>query len=209
MEVFYVYVLYKIGDTNIRYIGVTNNPNKRLKTHISESFNKKGKEYHLAKSNWIRKHKDIGMRVIFSSSKEECYNKEIYYIKMAKAKNKNILNLTNGGDSPIPINQLSNFEEIREKIKNKSLGRKVSKETKLKMSISSKLSNKQHLKMFHKGIENPRAFKIKQCDLFGNILKIWDYTKLAGSELNINSCSIYACIKNNQKTAGGFKWEKF
>lgn len=208
MKTHYVYVLYKNNTSNIKYIGVTNNVNRRFKKHYYEAFNERGKEYNLLKSRWIRKHKDIKIRIIFSGAKDECYNKEIYFINMAKNKNKYILNLTDGGDKPKPINELVNFNEICDKIRKKALGRKISEETRLKMSISGKLSNKPHLKLNHKGTENPRSYKVKQCTLLGEPIKIWDYVKLASKELNINYSSICSCVNNKQKTAGGFCWIK-
>ena len=58
------------------------------------------------------------------------------------------------------------------------------------------------------GVPQPAKWvKIKQFDIDGNFIKEWESTTLAARELNINRTHIPAVLRNNRKTAGGFKWE--
>lgn len=63
-----------------------------------------------------------------------------------------------------------------------------------------------------KGVNNPRALKVAQCDENWNIIKIWDYIKEASIELDICYTSIIGCCKGKQKstkTKDGtkYKWK--
>ena len=91
-------------------------------------------------------------------------------------------------------------EETKIKISQANKGKKVSKETKQKMS-----ENHSNVK----GKNNPRARKIEQYDLDGNLIKVWDYIKQASKELSICEISICNCCKGKYKTAGGFIWKYY
>lgn len=60
-----------------------------------------------------------------------------------------------------------------------------------------------------KGKTNPRAKKVCQYNLNGDLIKIWDYIREASKELNIRESNISQCLVGKQKTAGGFKWKYF
>lgn len=91
-------------------------------------------------------------------------------------------------------------EETKIKISQANKGKKVSKEAKQKMS-----ENHSNVK----GKNNPKARKIEQYDLDGNLIKVWDYIKQASKELTICEVSICNCCKGKQKTAGGFIWKYY
>ena len=76
------------------------------------------------------------------------------------------------------------------------------------------------------GKNNPRAKKVAQYDLNGNLIKIWDYIKQASDELGFSRQSINNCCKfweincnkeewfkthkkNPCKCAGGFIWKYY
>lgn len=51
--------------------------------------------------------------------------------------------------------------------------------------------------------------RVYQCDLTGNIIKLWDGIRLASKELNIPSQQISQCCNQTKyrKTAGGYIWK--
>ena len=73
------------------------------------------------------------------------------------------------------------------------------------MSEEDKISHDNKISNANKGCKNPRAKKVEQYDLNGNLIKTWDYIKQAEKKLNISGIS--ACCKGKQYTAGGFKWK--
>ena len=50
------------------------------------------------------------------------------------------------------------------------------------------------------------AVKVKQYDLDGNLIKVWDCIQDISSELGIPTSNIVLCCKKKQKSAGGFCW---
>ena len=59
------------------------------------------------------------------------------------------------------------------------------------------------------GCNHPRAKKIAQYDLDGNLIKIWDYIRQVEKELlgKNKHQAITKCCKGEQKTAYGFIWK--
>lgn len=56
------------------------------------------------------------------------------------------------------------------------------------------------------GINNYKARKVLQCDLSGNVIRVWDYIKQAETELHLAHGAISACCRGVQKTAYGYIW---
>jgi hypothetical protein len=109
-KVSYIYGLYEIGkEDEIRYIGKSDNPKKRLRDHR----NSKDNSY---KSCWIKSvlksGGDIGIKIIKVVDKNKWKECEIETIKEYNQIYK-LTNLTNGGDGEITIYNKS-FEECRE-----------------------------------------------------------------------------------------------
>ena len=53
-----------------------------------------------------------------------------------------------------------------------------------------------------------RSYKnIKQYDLKGNLVKIWDNTGLILKEFKLSRSNLYSCINGKYKTWGGFIWK--
>ena len=116
-------------------------------------------------------------------------------------------------------------ESTKKKISDYRKGRLASEETKRKMSESRKGKNnyfygKHHTEESRKKIsENQKglrmgknhvgARKVKQYDLQGNLLKIWDCMSDAARALGISNHNIYSCCKGHRKTSGGFIWRYF
>ena len=57
------------------------------------------------------------------------------------------------------------------------------------------------------GKNNPRAKKVLQYDLNMNLIKVWDYVKLAADTLNIVDNYIIACCKGRKDTYKGYIWK--
>ena len=55
--------------------------------------------------------------------------------------------------------------------------------------------------------QNNKNLPIIQYDLNMNLIKEYPSIAIASKETGINKCNISACIKNRQKTAGGFIWK--
>jgi hypothetical protein len=201
----YVYVLYSKKECIVRYIGVSVCPKKRFMSHKHES---EISHKYLYKSKWFRKHKDVSFKVIYKGDEKDCYDLEISLIKNNKKKRK-LTNLSKGGDAPIKFkdHSLEKQNKIKEKIRKASLGRKIPFETRRKMSESQKKLNKEHLLMYTKGKNNPRAFAVYQYTIDGVFLKKWDYANQAVRELKMNRTAITDCLKGRQKTAKGFVWK--
>lgn len=204
----FLYCLFDKDNCKIRYIGVSIQPEQRFKNHQYESKNISTSN--LGKSKWLNTVKELGYKILFSGTEEECYQKEIEIINKYKKK-RNLVNSTVGGDKPPKLNELDRdlYIQTINKISDKAKNRKVSSETKEKMSESQKKISREYLKSFHKGANNPRAYKVAQYDLENNLIKVWDYAKKAIKELKLDPSAISNCVKGRQKTAGGYIWKQY
>jgi predicted GIY-YIG superfamily endonuclease len=93
-----IYVLREPSSELIRYVGLSNNPKKRLVKHI---YHRKSDRTH--KVNWIKLLRSKGlvpeMDILDDGlTLEEAKQKEIDYIKLFKACGAKLVNGTNGGD---------------------------------------------------------------------------------------------------------------
>jgi len=203
--------VYVIADsTGVRYIGVSTQPDQRIKNHVHEAKNPKNKSYNLRKSRWLRSIDfDFRHRVVFRGTEEECYKMEVDLISLAKAKNKDIVNLTVGGDRPPKITDLDNYEEVREKIRSKAIGRVISKETRKKMSDAHKANGKPDWIGDVSGYNNPRSRAVVQMDIDGNVIFIWATAKEACDALGVSKSGVTSAIKGYQATCGGFRFDYF
>lgn len=204
----FLYCLFDKDSCKIRYIGVSIQPEQRFKNHQYESKNISTSN--LGKSKWLNTVKELGYKILFSGTEEECYKKEIEIITKYKKK-KNLVNSTVGGDKPPKLNELDRdlYIQTVNKISDKAKNRKVSSETKEKMSESQKKISREYLKLYHAGKNNPRAYKVAQYDLENNLIKVWDYAKEAIKELKLDPSAISNCVKGRQKTAGGYIWKQY
>ena len=91
-----------------------------------------------------------------------------------------------GRVSPNKGNKYS--DEVREGISKNRMGHKMSIETKQLMSKSQW-----------------KAYKINQYTIDGEFIRIWDSITQAVKEIGGD---IGACVRGNQKTAGGYVWKK-
>lgn len=106
----FIYVLFDPRDSeDIRYVGATQNPKKRLSVHLSDkkTFNHR--------ANWIRSVLSDGvkpkMKVIEDAPDDDWQSREKYWIKYYRNAGFNLTNQTDGGDGT-----LNPSEETRAKI---------------------------------------------------------------------------------------------
>jgi group I intron endonuclease len=122
------------------YIGQTTNFDVRKRTHKS-SFKRGLNSIHIQSSFYKHGEKNFEVFMIEECTKEELNEREIYYIKLYKSKDRNLgYNLTEGGDTPPSFSGRKHSPETLEKMSNSAkgnqrwLGKRHSKETKEKMS---------------------------------------------------------------------------
>lgn len=78
-------------------------------------------------------------------------------------------------------------------------GRRHTVESRIKMSESQK--------GLFSGEKNPRALIMVQFDKEDNLIKVWQYAKLASKELEIHYGDISRCANGFLKSAGGYHWK--
>lgn len=110
-------------------------------------------------------------------------------------------------------------EETKKKISQSKKGKKLSDKHKKKLSLinSGELNNfygKTHDKItrdkmskIKKNKPSNRAKKVKQLDIYDNVIKIWNSSMEAGRELNISNKGIWKVCKGIKKTYKGYKWQ--
>lgn len=212
----YIYCL--LHNNNVKYIGKSDNPIRRLKEHIKKSKYKK-----TYKDNWIN-------GLIESSQEPELFILdevpfdnfgfwEDFYIDLFKSFGFKLTNLAPGGGGGNFGNVINEKiskklkgriinDEWRDKIRKGSIGRKHSDKTKENFTID-RVGEKNS--MF--GVKRQREWdeikrkKIIQFDLNGNFLKKWDSIQDAVVETNTNRTSINYVLQNKRHTAGGYKWK--
>jgi group I intron endonuclease len=127
--------IYKISDElgNVRYIGKSNNPRRRLYQHINDKSN-------LHKFNWLnsiikRGSKPI-IEIIEKVSVDVWQEREIYWIAKFKEDGFDLINLTLGGDGG---NGMRHTEESKQSMRKSKLGIPLSEEHRKSISEAVKL----------------------------------------------------------------------
>lgn len=205
------------------YIGQTNNFERRKKQHLLDK-----RTTHQAFKRALIKYGEINFEwkiIDKCESKEEINKKEKYYINFYNSKVPNGYNIANGGEGgsnwnlkPIVMLDLNgNF------IKRYDYISQCENETNLNHSTISACCKRKHARyknyifMYEEDYlkngpiryikpESTRKTKIKQYDLDGKFIKVYDSTTEASKILNIERTSISACLNGKNKSAGGFIW---
>lgn len=167
-------VVYKLTFPNGKiYIGKTNGKlERRIKTHIAESFNSKRNGYNTIKANAIRKYKSFDVSVLYEGI--DLDNKEIYFIK-------NLDSISSGYNQLIGgavYKKRSSADSTRERLRNSAIG------------------NKSHCK------------SIKQLDLNGNLIQIFESTEVASNTLNLSRTAITNNVNGWSKKCGKYIFQK-
>lgn len=206
--------IYTLSDSigNIRYIGKTDNPKRRLKEHIYESKNTPKNHRHYWILSLLNNNEIPKLEILDCVNHNEWDFWEKHYISLIKSWGFNLTNQTEGGDSGLGMLGKKHKEETKEKIKiansgknHYNFGKKLSKEHKEKLSNSlSGNKNPFFGKKHSEKTLNEFRKKILQYDLNGNFIKEWDSIKDA--EVNLNIHSISSVCNKKLKSAGGFFW---
>lgn len=219
----YIYCLKCPYTNEIRYIGQTvKKLSLRLSSHISDA--KKGKTYHNA--NWIRQLLKDNKKPIIESiervDKSKLDEREIFWIKYYKNNDYNLTNETKGGFGHNGYKQSLETREKRsksmkllaergfynniersKKLSNYNRNKKISEETKIK--ISNTLSGR----ILPESIKSQlRGSKVKSRNIKTGEVEIFNCLSDAARELNINKGPISNVLKGRQKTAYGRVWYK-
>jgi predicted GIY-YIG superfamily endonuclease len=176
----YIYCL--IHNEEVKYVGKSDNPTKRLKEHLRKSKYKK-----TYKDNWLSKLTNLA-----SGGSGGNFGDEI---------NKKISEKLKGRI----INDI-----WRDKIRKGSIGRKHSEETKERYRqerLGSK--NPMYNVTRKKEWDKNKRKKIIQLDLNDNFLNQWDSIQDAVIVTNTNRTSINYVLQNKRNTAGGYKWKYY
>lgn len=225
----YVYVLTdpRYPD-DVRYVGVTVNPQRRMREHILEAKN--GKRSHRA--NWIRSLLNDELLPIMAeideTNNEEWQQCEVAWIAYYREMGCDLVNSTDGGEG---VRGHIKSEEHRRKQseamsgeKNSLYGKHHSEESKRKISLA--LSGENHPQYGLRGVNSPHYGKrqsvetrrkkselsptkkpVLQYDKFGHFIRQWDGVRIAERETGICLQNIIQCCKKNgYKSAGGFVW---
>lgn len=224
---YYIYRHIRLDSNNPFYIGIGTKPSNFLS--IEKEYSRAYSSY--TRSNfWNRIVNKYGYKVdilLESNDYHFIKEKEKEFISIyGRINNKSgvLCNLTDGGEgSSGRILSTS----TKEKIRSKSIGRKASLETKLKMSENRKgktvvisensrklisLKNKGRIidgkwreKLLKRRAE--RRFPVLQYDLDGNFVKEWESAFQIGNTLNIPRNSVSRCCRGLAKSAYNYKWK--
>lgn len=166
---YYVYGLFDPRNSELRYIGYSNNLKVRLQGHCSPSKLKKNNH----KNNWIKSVKNTGIRpeiVILETYEIEsdAQDAEIDLIAYYKYIGCDLTNRTKGGDPGV---RYIRTEKIRQKTSESSKGRKHTEAT--KQQISKKLTgfkrSEENVKNISDGLKGKYTGKNSSCYTSGRI----------------------------------------
>jgi len=203
----YVYSLKDPNTYEIKYIGKTNNLNRRYKEHIETHRNKKSK-----KNSWVisllNKKMHPIMEIVEKCNIENWQEREIYWIKYYKELGFNLKNIQNGGGrnkyvfteesrKKMSKSQKERWEQSTPKYKTDKQGRDI-------CSVNAK-NNKNILNNLKLGSKSCRI-PVIQLSLNNEKIKEWVSLSEAARILNINVGNINKCLKGKTKTCGGFRW---
>ena len=179
-----------------KYIGITSQePSRRWRGGMHYSYNKRFFAV-IVKYGWD----NIKHEILFENlSQEEAEQKEKELIKALKTDREEYgYNLTSGGKGATGcVKSL----ETREKLRIANTGRKVSEETK------KKLSEKSRGRFL--GGKSPTARKVCQFDKGGNLIKVWDSLQDAARAFSVAESNIWNVCNGGRKTAKGYIWRYY
>ena len=207
-----------------RYVGQAVNFNVRHKKHIASSYNEKAKyDYNVPFHNAIRKYgiENFKIKILAENipTQEKMNEYEVFFIKRydTLCKNGKGYNIASGGSNGNKLagkteEEMKEFGQKISKAKkgenNPMYGKHHSDETKQKLSDSWTKERKKEQSKVMKGENHPKAKRVAQYDLDGNLIKIWDYAKQITDELGINHGSIISCCKFWKMNCNKEKWFK-
>lgn len=224
METVFIYLLIDPISKQVRYVGKTTDTKRRIRRHISERFDRD-----TYKDRWIRKLLDNDVRPEIEIVDEVPCNDweywEKFYISYFKFLGCHLTNGTIGGDQPPSTKGRKHTDESKLKMSNAKKGKPIpwlnnnserteqhrknlSKSLKGRVSINKGKKFSEDLK---KKLSNASTvkLKVKQIDLDGNIVKVWNSISEAQKALQIKHISEVCRGVGRHKTSGGYKWEYY
>ena len=135
-------IIYTLSDgERVRYVGKTNNTEKRYKAHIRES-----KQLRTHKEKWVNSvlvgGGKIFMEILDVVDVEISNDTEIFWISLLKSWGFNLVNGTDGGDGGSPMLGKKHSEETKRKISEMNKGKTVVISEKTKKKISNSLKGR-------------------------------------------------------------------
>lgn len=197
--------VYKITNkvTGKIYIGITNQGSgTRYRHHWYEA--RIGDPCPIHKSMAKYGEENFTLEIIdFADTYEELKEKEKFYIKKFNSTDRSIgYNLTEGGDGT--FGRLHS-EETKEKIRQKALGRKISDETKKKMSISRKGKCSDKMKRHLQEVSKSFTKKVYQYDKNLNFIAEYNSITEACLATGLNKDTIGRQLKNPPKNLNDWR----
>lgn len=99
-------------------------------------------------------------------------------------------------------------EETKNKLSQFWKGKPKSDETKNKMSESSKGDGNNYKRFLERtGLPHAKSKPVLQYSLDGEFIKEWVNGNIASKDLNLSYQSINGCLREKQKTSGGYIWK--
>lgn len=226
----YIYTLSDPITLEIRYVGKTDNLQRRFRQH--KCVDKGHKMTHCR--CWIKSLRSLNLLPIMEIL-EECNETdwiwlERYWISQLRQWGHNVVNHTEGGEG---ISGWHHTESARLKIRVAGLGR-IATEKQLKaLNQKGKKRSVDYIKRLSErlkgntpwniGLKTPEGTKklqslaklgkpslkrkaINQYTLDGKFIKTWESITKASEELSITRENIIACIKGRRNKVGGYKW---
>ncbi len=227
---FYVYVYLDVtkkgefiyGDYRFDYepFYVGKGYGNRCEEHLRES----SLQHKSFKNNKIKKLLSLGLKPIilkvsfniFEVDAFELEKKLIQVIGRRDLKKGPLTNLTDGGEG---IVGLIKTEEHRKNLSVSSLGKKMSKEAREKISKSligkrGRNTGNKHTEQTKKQISETKkgtlswnATPVLQLSKDGELIKEWVSATAASKELGLSQGNIWTVINGGRNTCGGYKWK--
>lgn len=233
-------VYIHITPSNKVYVGITSqNPIKRWNNGLG--YNRQMYFYRaILKYGWDNIRHEI---IISGVSGEEAKHLEKYYISLYQANNPDFgYNLTSGGDGTLGFHHSQESrasisikhtgkkrpKDVVERIASKNRGRKMSEDSKRKMSeaklnqsfetrqkisnaLRGKVRSTSHCLNISKALKGRKNIwnnkAVLQYSKQGVFIKEWNTISEVSRLANISPGNIVACCKGRLKTAGGFIWK--
>lgn len=229
-EKFYVYVyldtsksgVFSYGDYKFDYepFYIGKGYKERCNEHIWDSRLK----IPSFKTNKIKKILSLGLIPIILKVSENLFEvdafelekKLINVIGRRDLKKGPLTNLTDGGEG---FSGLIKSDLHRQRLSESNLGKKLSEETKRKISLSligqigrntgNKHSEetKKQISETKKGTLSWNATSVLQLTKEGELIKEWVSATAAAKELSLSQGNIWTVINGGRKTCGGYKWK--
>jgi len=176
------------------------------------------------KNNKIKKILSLGLTPIILKVSENLFEidafeiekKLIQVIGRRDLKKGPLTNLTDGGEG---FSGLIKSDLHRQRLSESNLGKKLSEETKRKISLSligkigrntgNKHSEetKKQISETKKGTLSWNATPVLQLTKDGELVKEWVSATAAAKELDLSQGNIWTAINGGRNTCGGFKWK--